>query len=119
MKKILIIEDEPDVARSIKAFLEAAGYETAFTFDPMEGVKKLKSYDLLLLDLIMPKVSGRMVLKEIKSKGIIIPVIVLSAISLPATVGAELMSQYPGLRFLPKTQMYRDLIPMIRELLGE
>jgi len=119
MKKILIIEDEPDVARSIKAFLEAAGYEVAFTFDPMDGVKKLKSYDMLLLDLIMPKVSGRMVLKELKSKGIAVPVIVLSAVSLPATVGAELMSQYHGLKFLPKTQMYRDLIPLIKEILGE
>ena len=119
MKKILIIEDEPDVARSIKSFLEAAGYEAAYTFDPMDGVKKLKSYDMLLLDLIMPKISGRMVLKELKSKGMNTPVVVLSAISLPATVGAELMGQYPGLRFLPKTQMYRDLIPLIKELLAE
>ena len=66
MKRILIIEDEPDVAETIKMFLEKKGYAVEYEVDAMEGVGKLKDFDLLLLDLIMPKVSGRAVLKEMK-----------------------------------------------------
>jgi DNA-binding response OmpR family regulator len=119
MKKILIIEDEPDVARSIKMYLEKAGYTAAYTLDPMEGLEKLKDFDLLLLDLIMPKISGRAVLREMKSRGIKTPIIVLSAISLPATVGEELAREFPGLIFVPKTSLHAQLLPAIKKTLGE
>jgi DNA-binding response OmpR family regulator len=117
MKRILIIEDEPDVAESIKMFLEKEGYAVEFTMDAMEGVDKLKEFDLLLLDLIMPKVSGRTVLKEIKNRKIKKPVIILSAVGLPMMVGEELQREYPGLVFIPKTELYTRLIPAIESAL--
>jgi DNA-binding response OmpR family regulator len=117
MKKILIIEDEPDVAESIKLFLENEGYAAEFTLDPKEGVEKLKWFDLLLLDLIMPRMSGREVLKEMKKRKIKIPVIVLSAVGLPMTVGEELRREYPGIVFIPKTELYNQLIPAIKSVL--
>jgi CheY-like chemotaxis protein len=119
MKKILIIEDEPDVARSIKMYLEKAGYQASYTLDPMEGLEMLKGFDLLLLDLIMPKVSGRAVLREMKSRGIKTPVVVLSAISLPVIVGEELAKEFPGLKFVPKTALHAELLPAIKKTLGE
>ncbi len=117
MKRILIIEDEIDVAESIKFFLEKKGYAAEYTLDAMDGVGKLNGFDLLLLDLIMPKVSGRAVLKEIKSRKIKIPVIILSAVGLPMIVGEELSRDYPGLRFIPKTELYTQLIPAIESAL--
>jgi CheY-like chemotaxis protein len=119
MKRILIIEDEPDVARSLKLYLEKAGYQAEFTLNPMEGLEKVKGFDLLLLDLIMPKISGRAVLREMKARGIETPVVVLSAISLPATVGEELAREFPGLLFVPKTSMHSQLLPAIRKTIGE
>ena len=119
MKKILIIEDEPDVARSIKMYLEKSGYQATYTLDPMEGLERLEDFDLLLLDLIMPKVSGRAVLREMKVRGIKTPIIVLSAIGLPVTVGEELAREFPGLIFVPKTALHTQLLMAIKKTLGE
>ena len=117
MTNVLIIEDEPDVAESIKIFLENEGYKAEYTLDAMEGVKKLKWFDILLLDLIMPKVSGREVLREMKKKKIKTPVIILSAVGLPMTVAEELRREFPGLVFIPKTELYTQLIPAIKSVL--
>jgi CheY-like chemotaxis protein len=118
MKKILVIEDEPDVAKSIKLYLEQAGYEVEYTLDAADGLKKVKGFDLILLDLIMPKLSGRGVLKSMKAKGIDKPVVVLSAVTLPGVVSGELVREYPGVVFVPKTSMYSQLIPAIKKAIG-
>ena len=118
MKKILLIEDEPDVAETIKVYLEGAGYSAKYSLEPEKAVKELKKYDLILLDLIMPKFSGRMVLKEMKKLGIKKPVIVLSAISLPATISQELARDYPGVLFVSKTSMHSELLSAIKKLIG-
>ncbi|MEW6749319.1 MAG: response regulator [Candidatus Micrarchaeota archaeon] len=117
MKKILIIEDEPDVAKTIKLYLEGEGYLADISLKPDDAVKKLQKYDLLLLDLIMPKVSGRGVLKQMKEKGIKVPVVVLSAVTMPKTVASELARDYPDLVFVPKTQMYAELLSAIKKAL--
>jgi DNA-binding response OmpR family regulator len=119
MKKILIIEDEPDVAKTIKAYLEGAGYSAEYSLNPEKAVKAIKNFDLLLLDLIMPKFSGRMVLKEMKKLGIKKPVVVLSAISLPVTISQELARDYPGVLFVSKTSMHGELLPAIKKLISE
>ena len=118
MKKILIIEDEPDVAKTIKAYLEGAGYAAEYSLNAAQAVNNVKNFDLLLLDLIMPKFSGRMVLKEMKKLGIKKPVIVLSAISLPATISQELARDYPGVLFVSKTSMHSELLSAIKKLIG-
>jgi CheY-like chemotaxis protein len=119
MKKILIIEDEPDVAKTIKAYLEGAGYEAEYSLDAAKAVNDLKRFDLLLLDLIMPKFSGRQVLKEMKKLGIKTPVVVLSAVGLPGVTSAELSRDYPGILFVPKTSMQGELLPAIKKLIGK
>jgi DNA-binding response OmpR family regulator len=119
MKRILIVEDEPDIAESIKNYLIESDYEVEVTLDPNEGVRKLPGFDLLLLDLIMPKLSGREVLNEMKKKGIDKPVIVLSAVGLPETVGEEISKQYPGTIFIAKTEMHAKLLQAVREKIGE
>lgn len=119
MKKILIIEDEPDVAKTIKMYLEGAGYKAEYSLNAAQAVKTVKNYDLLLLDLIMPKFSGRAVLSEMKKAGVKKPVVVLSAVGLPATIAAELTRDYPGILFVPKTAMYSGLLPAIKKLLGK
>jgi DNA-binding response OmpR family regulator len=119
MKRILIIEDEPDVAKTIKMYLEEAGYDAEYTLKAVEGVDKLKDFDLLLLDLIMPKVSGRAVLRMMEKKGIKKPVIVLSAVGLPKVMSEELSNEFPGIVFIPKTSMYAQLLPAIKTLMGK
>lgn len=117
--KVLIVEDEPDVAKTIKMFLEQNGYSADYSLEPMDAVKKLPEYDLLLLDLIMPEMSGHTVLKEMKAKKIDKPVVVLSAVSMPKTIGPELENEYQWIIFVPKTRMHSDLIPAIKKALGQ
>lgn len=118
MKKILIIEDEPDVAKTIKTYLGGEGYKAEYSLNAAQAVKALKNFDLLLLDLIMPKFSGREVLNEMKKLKINKPVVVLSAVALPMTISGELKRDYPSIMFVSKTAMYTQLLPAIKKLIG-
>jgi DNA-binding response OmpR family regulator len=117
MKRILIIEDEPDVAQSIKMYLESEGYAAEYSLDAAEGIKMIVQFDLVLLDLIMPKLSGEDVLRQMRMKKITKPVIVLSAVGMPATVGKGLAKEFPGLHLIPKTALHTKLLPIIKKLL--
>lgn len=83
-KKILIIDDEPDILKTMKYNLEFEGYEVFSAQDGEEGLKKIKQAlpDLVLLDLKMPGKNGFQIAKEIKSQKEYgdIPIIVLSAL---------------------------------------
>ena len=59
-KKILILEDERDLAHLYEKYLTAHGYEVVLAFNGVEGLEKLKiiTPDLTLLDLAMPEMSG-------------------------------------------------------------
>jgi DNA-binding response OmpR family regulator len=119
MKRILILEDEPDVAETIKMFLESEGYSAEFSLDAAKGVEMAGQFDLILLDLIMPKLSGEEILRQMRRKNVRTPVLVLSAVGLPATVGQELSKEFPGLLLIPKTALHTHLLPAIKKLLGE
>lgn len=80
LKNILIIEDEKKIRRYLQLELEHEKYSVDTAQDGEEGVEKFKSnfYDLILLDLMMPKLSGEEVCKIIR-KISNIPIIVLTA----------------------------------------
>lgn len=83
MKKILIIDDEPDIVRVVKFRMIKNGYEVHVAVNGQEGlemVSKLKP-DLVLLDISMPLMKGDEVCKRIKSDPAVkdIPVIIMTA----------------------------------------
>ncbi|MDE7425228.1 MAG: response regulator transcription factor [Lachnospiraceae bacterium] len=80
MERILIIEDERDVNGLLAQTLQEDGYETKSAYNGMEGIKFLRegSFDMVLLDLMLPFKSGDEVLREIR-KNSDIPVIIISA----------------------------------------
>lgn len=79
-KKILIAEDEKPMSKALEIKLGRAGYDVKAVYNGEEAIEILKKekFDLLLLDLIMPKKDGFDVLAEIKNKKIKTAVIVLS-----------------------------------------
>ena len=89
---ILIIDDEMDVRKSIALLLAANGFSNVDDAGgAAEGVKKAeaKHYDIILLDMIMPHVSGWGALEKISAKKIKTRVLVLSAVGLPEVVRDE------------------------------
>ncbi|WP_282022718.1 response regulator transcription factor [Priestia flexa] len=79
--KILIIEDEKKIARLIQLELEYEGYETATAHTGTEGLSLFQSqqFDLLILDVMLPRLSGLEVLRRIRSTNQLTPVILLTA----------------------------------------
>ena len=68
MKTILIIEDEKKIRRFLQLELEHEGYSVATAEDGEEGLNKVKNnhYDIVLLDLMLPKLSGEEVCKKVR-----------------------------------------------------
>lgn len=82
MKKILVIDDEPYVVKTLARMLKADGYEVIGGYSGKDGLEKAESQkpDLILLDILMPKPDGYDVLKKLKAdKNSKTPVIMLTA----------------------------------------
>ena len=81
MKRILIIEDEPDIQELLDAYLRDAGYETATAGDGVEALARFQeaSYDLILLDLMLPKIDGFGVCEWIRRESAV-PILMLTAL---------------------------------------
>lgn len=79
--KILIIEDEKPIQNILKAFLENEGYQIVLANDGMEGITAFHTaqYDLVLLDIMMPKLNGYTVCEMIRNESDT-PVILLTAL---------------------------------------
>jgi len=93
MASILVVDDDADIRTLIEAVLETAGYEVALAADGKEALNKLKrrSYDLVVLDIMMPGMSGYEVLEQIRAmpSRASTPVIVVTAKHDPTGVMRE------------------------------
>lgn len=80
MTKILIVDDEAKIREVIKEYIKFSGYESDEAEDGKEAVEKCRdnNYDLIIMDIMMPKVDGITAIKEIK-KFSDTPILVLSA----------------------------------------
>jgi len=82
LAKILLVEDDQILAEMYQTKFDIAGFEVKVAVNGEDCLKTLQKYtpDLILLDILMPKVNGFQVLKEIKKKSILrqIPVILLT-----------------------------------------
>lgn len=83
MKTILIIEDDSLIAKIYATRLKAEGYEVIVAEDGQRGLEhaQKEKIDLILLDLMIPKVSGSEVLAEIRKNNKTLPVLVYSNLS--------------------------------------
>ena len=81
MKHILIVEDEPDIQELLRAYLEDAGYGTAAAGDGVEAMALFgaQPFDLVLLDLMLPKIDGFGVCELIRRQSQV-PILMLTAL---------------------------------------
>ena len=81
MTKILIVEDNPDLAFGLRTGLEIEGYEVQVADNGESGLERAKAWgpDLVMLDLMLPGMDGYRVLKSIRDGGSDVPVLILTA----------------------------------------
>jgi len=114
--KILIVEDETNIADSVKLNLEAEGYEVEYTTDGQMGLHYARTLkpDLIILDIMLPKLDGFEVNKIIQ-KELSIPVIFLTAKSdeLSTVLGLELGAD----DYISKPFSMRELVSRVKAVL--
>lgn len=83
--RILMIDDDRAMCQSFSFWLKNQGMTVDTTFSGEDGFElaRLYEYDIILLDLMLPDISGADVLKHLRASGIMVPVLVLSAIQSP------------------------------------
>ena len=79
--RVLIVEDEPNLGRQLRATLEGAGYAVDLATDGEDGhyLGSTETYDAIILDLGLPEIDGLTVLDRWRKEGIKVPVLVLTA----------------------------------------
>jgi DNA-binding response OmpR family regulator len=115
--KLLLVEDEEKVAHFISKGLEEEGYTIDVAYDGKRGLELLKesTYDLLLLDLMIPEISGLDLLKTIRSWGDNTPVLIITAKSSKEDVVKGLDTGSDD--YLTKPFSFDELLARIRALL--
>lgn len=117
MSKILIVEDEPSMRLGLKDNLEFEGYDVEIAANGEEGLKKIleNDYNLVLLDVMLPQMSGFDVCKTARKKGITTPIILLTAKGeeIDKVLGLELGAD----DYVTKPFSLRELLARIKAVL--
>ena len=116
MTMILIVEDEPSLSEPLAYLLEREGYETAIAADGLTAVSEFErnGADLVLLDLMLPGLSGTEVCREIRARSTV-PIIMLTAkdSEIDIVVGLELGAD----DYVTKPYSTRELLARIRAVM--
>lgn len=114
--KLMLAEDERELSRALSAVMTHEGYEVDAAYDGEEASKKIETnvYDLIILDIMMPKKDGISVLRELRAIGNVTPVLMLTAKS-------EIENRVDGLDagaddYLTKPFAMKELLARVRSL---
>ena len=117
MKKILIVEDEPNMVRGLKDNLEYEGFQVDTCMEGESGLQKILNftYDLILLDVMLPGISGFDICKTARREGINTPIILLTAKGeeIDKVLGLELGAD----DYITKPFSLRELLARIKAIL--
>lgn len=117
---ILVVDDDPALQKLVVLLLERAGFAPVSALNATEAAAVLRKTplpDLVLLDLMLPEISGIDFLKQMRSKTVFdaLPVIILSALADPAQIREGLEAGAD--RYLTKPYLANNLIKTVQEVL--
>ena len=118
-KKILVIEDEATLQKALNDVLAQEGYDVLNALDGMSGldIALKENPDLILLDIILPKMDGFEVLKRLKEKESKIPIIILTNLSDISDIQKAL--DLGATTYLVKADFHLDdVLKKVKETLG-
>jgi two-component system, OmpR family, response regulator VicR len=120
-KTIMVVDDEPDLLELVKAILETEGFSVVTASNGRECLEKLGkvSPDLVLLDMMMPEMSGREVCEKIranpKTKGLKVAFITVAKFS---ETGKDILKKMSVSDYITKPFDNQDLIKRVRKIVG-
>lgn len=119
MTRLLVADDSETVLLMLQRRLEMEGYDVVTATDGVEAMERLrelepKEPDIILLDAMMPNMSGTEVLEEVRGKGSTVPIVMISA-HLDAQE-PDRMRSLGATDCIPKPFEWEDLIAKIEEL---
>lgn len=119
MTRILVIEDDEALRDWLTKVLERRGHTVQLAENGGVGLQRLlgATYDLLVLDLIMPQTSGFEVLSDMEAKGIRIPTVITSGIVIPGV--HDYLKTHPQVQLLGKPYTEQQLDEVIGALLEQ
>ena len=84
--KILLVDDEEAITSNLAPFLERAGFTVEVAGDGEEALRRVADFspDLIVLDVLMPKLDGRQVCRRLRATGTCTPIIMLTQVGSPA-----------------------------------
>jgi CheY-like chemotaxis protein len=120
-KKILVVDDEPNLVELLKAVLDLEGYEVASAYNGQEALNKLETLkpDLVLLDMMMPGMSGREVCEKIrqnpKTKALKVIFLTVARFS---EIGKKVLDDMKVSDYITKPFDNQDLVKRIKKAIS-
>jgi DNA-binding response OmpR family regulator len=117
-RKVLIVDDEPFIRNLIRDTLKPRGFETGFAENGVEALEELdrRPYDLVISDVVMPKMEGFELLKRIKKLQPNLPVIILTGFSREHDISDFLL--YGADEYLTKPFQVNELLAAVEKVTG-
>ncbi len=118
MARILIVEDSPEQARVVSALLQAAGFESTIAEDGRRALTLLETelIDLVVTDLIMPRMSGLELVEKIRRRYPSLPVILITAFG-SDEIAVKALEQGAA-SYVPKQRLAEELIDTVESTVG-
>lgn len=124
-KRILVVDDEPDLVMVIKKYLEDAGFQVETAYNGIEAIEKVHAMppDAIVLDVMMPEKDGYETCAELKKdqKYSAIPIVLLTAVA--DHVSSTRYSHFDGMStqaddYLPKPASAEDICESVKSLIS-
>jgi CheY-like chemotaxis protein len=108
---VLVVDDEPAIREIVATLLEDEGYEVRHARDGVEALAAIdERIDLVLSDVIMPRLDGASLVRNLRRRGHLVPVVLMSAVYADVDL--------PGVRFVPKPFEIDRLLGTVASALG-
>lgn len=119
MPRVLVVDDDKAVCRSLKQTLASNGFDVDATTSPREAIELLRSnsYDIAIYDLVMPDIDGIELLRETKKINSALPVVMITAF---ATIDSAVEAMKRGASdYIEKPFSTREILTVVRRALEE
>ncbi|OGH69013.1 MAG: hypothetical protein A3D53_03865 [Candidatus Magasanikbacteria bacterium RIFCSPHIGHO2_02_FULL_45_10] len=122
LKKILVVEDEPDMRQALVESLRYEGFDVLQAANGVEGLEEAlaRRPDLIILDILMPKMDGMEMMKKLRqsdSWGRKVPIILLTNLSADDKIMQGIVEDEPSYYLIKSDWKIPDVIEKVREIL--